>query len=69
MEQESFNDGLFIPLSGVGIVDVEGQDIIAKKALKNARKALVAGRSRASDSYTRGKIDFLVHVIDVSLNM
>lgn len=69
MEQESFKDGLFIPLSGVGIVDVEGQDIIAKKALKNARKALVAGRSRASDSYTRGKIDFLVHVIDVSLNM
>ena len=69
VSRKSLSEDIFLPLSGIGAVDVEGQDIVAMKALQNARKSLVAGRSRASDPYTRGKIDFLVRVIDVSLNM
>ncbi len=57
----------FIPLEAVSSVDTEGQDIVARKALGNARKALVSGKAKASDKYVRGKIEFLIHVIDVCL--
>lgn len=67
MNQKSLDDGLYMPLSGVSPLDVEGQDIVARKSFENVRKTLVSGRSRATDHYVAGKIDFLIYVIDVSL--
>lgn len=68
MDSKSLSDGLHIPLSGVSDTDVEGQDIIARKALEKARKTLVRGRAAAKDAYTAGRIAFLIHVVDVSLS-
>lgn len=61
------DDEFFIPLGSVSSVDTEGQEIVALKALRKARTALVQGKSRATDKYTRGKIDFLIYVADVCL--
>ena len=67
MNEKSLDDGLYMPLSDVSAVDAEGQDIVARKALENARKALVSGRARARDSHVAGKIDFLIYCADVAL--
>lgn len=67
MNEKSLDDGLYMPLSGVSPIDMEGQDVVAKKALENARKALISGRARARDSHVAGRIDFLIYSADVAL--
>ena len=67
INEKSFDEGLFLPLSGVSIIDMEGQDVVAKKALENARKALISGRSHARDPHVAGKIDYLIYCADVAL--
>lgn len=67
INEKSFDDGLFLPLSGVSVIDMEGQDVVAKKALENARKTLISGRSHARDPHVAGKIDYLIYCADVAL--
>ncbi len=55
------------PLSSVDETDTEELGWLAVKYLKQARKILVNGKSRTSDSYTSGQIDYLIQVIDYSL--
>ena len=63
----SLTEDYTTPLSSVDETDTEDLGWLAVKYLKKARTTLVSGKAKASDSYTSGRIDYLIQVIDYSL--
>ncbi len=63
----SLTEDYTTPLSSVDETDTEDLGWLAVKYLKKARTTLANGKAKASDSYTSGRIDYLIQVIDYSL--
>ncbi len=63
----TFTEDYTTPLDSADETDTEDLGWLAVKYLKKARKTFVNGKAKASDSYTAGKMAYLIQVIDYSL--
>ncbi len=63
----SLAENYTLPLSSAGEIDTDNLDYLTVKYLKKAKSALLRGKAKASDTYTAGKMEYLIQVIDYSL--
>lgn len=60
-------EDVYTALPGVPTSDLEEVDILCKRHLEKIRTVLRQGHAKATDSHVRGKIGFLLRVVDTAL--
>jgi hypothetical protein len=61
------SEDVYTALPGVPTSDLEEVDILCKRHLEKIRTVLRQGHAKATDSHVRGKIGFLLRVVDTAL--